>query len=128
MPARQLSHARPSAPIPTPQGDTDDAANEAAFLAMAGATFGLTQLQFQWILLNDANSAIEARRLSLAAPEELMRPFAHYWISCSHNTFLDGDQLASRTRVPAHAHATERQGLRMQCAVLLATKMRLPSQ
>ena len=88
------------------QGDLNDAANEAAFLAVAGDSTGLTQLQFQWMLLGADNSAIDHSRMthekeSAAAgmTEEayLDQPMAHYWVSCSHNTFLDGDQLASHS-------------------------------
>ena len=67
------------------------------FNAVAGSSGGLTQLQFQWLLLAPENSAIDPARLAVEEPEHayFSQPVGHYWVSCSHNTFLDGDQLGS---------------------------------
>lgn len=74
------------------------AEQERAFLTVSGDAeqrFGLTQLQFQWMLLHEeSNTVVDRQRLALKEGE-LDRPLAHYFVSCSHNTFLDGHQLWS---------------------------------
>ena len=57
---------------------------------------GLTQILFQWLLLSSENEAVDRDKLELD-PSELEHPISHYWTSCSHNSFLDGDQLASHS-------------------------------
>ena len=54
----------------------------------------LTRIQFQMLLLSPANRALCPRK-SAAAPDEHSLPMTHYWVSCSHNSFLEGDQIAS---------------------------------
>ena len=88
------------------QHDSNDEASEAAFRGVAGETGGLTQLQFQWMLLGSENTVLDRARLgldheaaacSLPAGDYFSQPIGHYWVSCSHNTFLDGDQLNSHS-------------------------------
>ena len=82
------------------QHDDDRAKQEEIFTGVAGSSGGgITQLQFQWMMLDDAhNSAIDMNRLNGGEEHDLDQPIGHYFCSCSHNTFLDGDQL--------HSHST----------------------
>jgi len=56
---------------------------------------GLTLDDFRRQLLHPTNSAVDERKLA-AAPDVFSHPLSHYWISCSHNSYLVGDQLTSR--------------------------------
>ena len=47
--------------------------------------------EFAELLLSPSNSAIEPRR----SPTDATEPLTSYWISSSHNSFLEGDQLTS---------------------------------
>lgn len=57
----------------------------------------LSPLQFQLLLLSDANRATDPCKAA-ATEEELSHPLAAYWVAASHNTYLvDQDQLAGRS-------------------------------
>jgi len=52
----------------------------------------LTELTFTKLLSSKANSLVDPNRLK-AAYEDMTRPLSEYWISTSHNTYLEADQL-----------------------------------
>lgn len=54
---------------------------------------GLSVSAFQALLLSPSNSAI-CPKLTSPKEGEFDHPINHYWISCSHNTYAEGDQLA----------------------------------
>lgn len=54
---------------------------------------GLTLAQFQCILLSSLNRATDERKL--AVRDDGDAPLAHYWVSASHNSYLEGNQLIS---------------------------------
>ncbi|CAL8091033.1 unnamed protein product [Orchesella dallaii] len=61
-------------------------------------------------LFCEENSIWDPEKVKLN--EDMMnRPFSHYWIASSHNTFLTGDQYSSQSSVEAYAQAL-RQGCR----------------
>jgi len=53
----------------------------------------LNAFNFQILMLSKENSAICPSRIA-PAPGEFDLPMSHYWISCSHNTYAEVDQLA----------------------------------
>lgn len=57
-------------------------------------SLGLSLVQFQQLLLSGDNRALDLRLIA-AQPESLTRPLTDYWVSCSHNSYLEGDQIAS---------------------------------
>jgi len=59
---------------------------------------GLSQHVFQQWLLSDANTAEDPAKLALD-PTKMNHPLCNYWINSSHNTYLTGDQLISRSSV-----------------------------
>ena len=65
---------------------------------------GLTLDDFRRQLLHPTNSAVDERKLA-AAPDVFSHPLSHYWISCSHNSYLVGDQLTSRASADMYRRA-----------------------
>ena len=54
-------------------------------------------LLFHKLLQFAANHAIDPRKVAPLSDEELRHPLAHYWINSSHNSYLVGNQLTSRS-------------------------------
>ena len=93
--------------VATEQGQTEEEAQEqynractenggALSYAEDEAEDGLTLLQFQQLLVSDWNQAICPTKIALDE-RSLSHPLMDYWIASSHNTYLDGDQLASNS-------------------------------
>ena len=57
---------------------------------------GLSEAAFIELLLGEENCAVDERRTA-ASEAELSHPLSHYWIATSHNTYLTGNQLNSRS-------------------------------
>lgn len=101
--ARGQAHARAPVGMPSWQAGAD-----ALGQVLAGPLLlsppardeprGLTLADFRQLLQDASNSAVDSRAV---APQQgdFSHPLSHYWISCSHNTYLVGDQLTSRASV-----------------------------
>lgn len=66
----------------------------------------LTKAQFHYFLHSEFNDAFDPATKELSAP--LDKPMSYYWTNTSHNTYLTGDQLQSRSSVEAYAKSLER--------------------
>ena len=68
---------------------------------------GLTLLQFQQLLLSQDNRALcpekTKARVPLEEAEDFTQPMTHYWVACSHNSYLEGDQIASTSSSAMYA-------------------------
>jgi hypothetical protein len=99
--ARGEAHARAPLEIPSWQSGPCPLGQVLAgprLLTPPAEARGLTLGDFRQLLLDASNTAVDARAV---APQEdaFSHPLSHYWISCSHNTYLVGDQLTSRASV-----------------------------
>jgi phosphatidylinositol phospholipase C delta len=63
----------------------------------------LTQKQFTSFLNSTFNDAFDPDLQQI--PRPLTEPLSHYWINTSHNTYLTGDQLQSKSSVEAYIRA-----------------------
>jgi phosphatidylinositol phospholipase C, delta len=66
----------------------------------------LTKAQFHYFLHSVFNDAYDPVKKELVG--KLDKPISYYWINTSHNTYLTGDQLKSRSSVEAYAKSLER--------------------
>lgn len=57
----------------------------------------ISLIEFHKLLQFAANHAIDPRKVAPLSDEELRHPLAHYWINSSHNSYLVGNQLTSRS-------------------------------
>ncbi len=72
-------------------GRAEDSAASAAPAVLRCAT--ICHEQFTTLLLGRANTARDDASLASEADDDA--PLAHYWVAASHNSYLEGDQLAS---------------------------------
>ena len=59
--------------------------------------FCFTEPDFQRYLFSDENSAFDPKARTLY--QDMTRPISEYWISSSHNTYLEGNQLTGTSSV-----------------------------
>ena len=65
----------------------------------------LTKSRFVEYLRSQWNDAYDPMKQHPVSPPKLNKPISQYWINTSHNTYLMGDQLRSRSSVEAYAEA-----------------------
>ncbi|OII77717.1 1-phophatidylinositol-bisphosphate phosphodiesterase delta-3 [Cryptosporidium andersoni] len=58
---------------------------------------GLTEVGFNILMSSEFNSAFDP--LKKEVYQSLDEPISHYWIASSHNTYLTGDQLTSKSEI-----------------------------
>ena len=58
---------------------------------------GLSRLQFALLVLSPRNDAVQR-----AEEPNLSEPLHHYWIACSHNSYVIGDQLTGESSADAY--------------------------
>ena len=59
--------------------------------------FCFSEPDFQRYLFSDENSAFDPKARTLY--QDMTRPISEYWISSSHNTYLEGNQLTGTSSV-----------------------------
>jgi len=106
--AEQLGRREHEAGAATYHAEEEEVAqySSAIFLSPAARSSPVSErtlslLQFSLILLSQENGAIAPARSPRAA-DDLGQPLAHYWIACSHNTYIVGDQLTGRSTADAY--------------------------
>lgn len=57
----------------------------------------LTEMSFNTVMCHRINSIYDPQRSKLY--QDMTRPLSHYWINCSHNTYLEGAQIAGVSSV-----------------------------
>lgn len=62
---------------------------------------------FEAYLHSRSNDLFDPRR-EVYRKEDMTRPLSEYWINSSHNTYLTGDQLTSRSSVEMYTKALYR--------------------
>ena len=95
------------------QGETDTTLDDAEALLKSLKTLeldegsdpasasSLSKPKFVAFLHSEFNDAYDPITQELAGP--LNKPMSHYWINTSHNTYLTGDQIQSKSSVEAYA-------------------------
>lgn len=70
---------------------------------------GISQVGFSAIMCTQDNTIVDP--VKACSKQDLTRPLSHYWISCSHNTYLEGVQVAGTSSVEQYIRIL-RQGCR----------------
>ena len=53
-------------------------------------------------MFNDWTEVVSPLTKSKVNIKDMVHPLSHYWIASSHNTYLQGDQLKSKSSVDAY--------------------------
>lgn len=64
--------------------------------------------QFEAYLLSRDNDIFNPKREQVCKSSEMNKPLSEYWINSSHNTYLTGDQLTSKSSVEMYTKALYR--------------------
>jgi hypothetical protein len=62
--------------------------------AVAESFSGLTEIGFSLLMCSDLNMLIDPTKARLC--QDMTLPLSHYWISTSHNTYLEGKQIGGK--------------------------------
>lgn len=76
---------------------------------MKPSTRGITEVGFSMFLCSKGNIILDPQKIRV--PQDMSRPLSHYWISTSHNTYLEGAQVAGKASVQQYIKIL-RQGCR----------------
>merc|ERR1719253_555784 len=66
----------------------------------------LTEIGFSVFMCSHLNSLIDPRKACLH--QDMTLPLSRYWISCSHNTYLEGDQIGGTASVAQYIEVLRR--------------------
>jgi len=73
--------------------------------------------QFEAYLLSRDNDIFNPRREQVCKSSEMTKPLSEYWINSSHNTYLTGDQLTSKSSVEMYTKALYRGKMKQACSI-----------
>ena len=95
-------------------GIVDSTAGEQGDAEAEGGAAGLGLLQFALLLLDPANDAVAPAR-EASDEYDLNEPLSHYWIACTHNSYIIGDQLTGRSTADAYRRQLLQVSLALSC-------------
>lgn len=74
--------------------------------------------QFEAYLLSRDNDIFNPMREQVCKSSDMSRPLSEYWINSSHNTYLTGDQLTSKSSVEMYMKALYRGKKKHACFLI----------
>ena len=87
----------------------DEDADDDEVTSDANAEPTLSRTRFISFLHSEFNDAFDPEQQEWPNQKQMMdQPMSHYWINTSHNTYLTGDQLRSRSSVEAYVKSLYR--------------------